>query len=272
MGVILFTIGSVAGFFMNINIVFAFHLALLSLPITGFWMLFVAAKTQGALQKILLPIKLLRIYATISLVMAGTGAKLGYVISIAIAIISTSASASLFNAAMTGPGKGMGEAIGAMVFIGLALMAFIIIPFIAAAAILYMALYLAPMLKIIKGIENNALLNSFGRLHGIRPFMVMSFIGIGILMLDIVFGFDISNILLTLVDIGYSTILEISQIPALQQWAFQESQLHRIYESALIAHLAIIFSLASVVGLILCMVSLLRFNNDLQKTRRSNLY
>ncbi|MCL2376140.1 MAG: hypothetical protein FWC76_01970 [Defluviitaleaceae bacterium] len=319
-GMALFTIGSFANFLISINVISLLYFAMLILPLTGFWMLFAAAKAQGPPQKALLSIRaciaspfrrffglfsartassppskssgfassgfpclakkrsknrrkrdaiqalrLFRVYGVISLIMSGVGAKIAYVITIAISVVSVTAGVNLFNAAITGPGKGMGEAIGAIVAFTLAFTVLIVLPLIAAATILYITLYVVPMLKALKDIENNVLFGCFNRPRSMVRFIVMSFIGISIFVLDIVSGFAILNTLFSLTHMVHDLILEISSMPALPHWILPQSGPYGMYGSLIEAYLAVAFGLTAATGMTLSIMALLRFNSDFTK-------
>jgi len=223
-GIILFTAGNALTSIIAFSFLSIFQMALLALPIIGFWLIYAASKTPSEPEKTLPALTLFRVHTIISLVLlcivAGLFALVALILSVAL-----------------GAEFGGGAAVGALVL-------FLIVAGIIA---LFIVFYFVAILKIIKDIRRNIIENVFKPIRGVTSFTVFTYIMIGFGLLGTIIGFVALGIATSFIDelIWYAPELMILE-PVL-------------YGAMAVNAISVLFSLASSIGVVICVVVLNKF-------------
>ena len=152
--IIMFSAGGLLNIFMNFNIWSIFSLGILALPVTGFWMMFVASKQPRLPEKSITALKLFKASIIIDLVVT----SLAGLICVIVAILIFSAASYIGGGAM---------AIGLVVLL------------IAGGMVTFIIIYFKAVLQMLAGIGNGFTYNSFNPLPGIKTFTILTYIMVG---------------------------------------------------------------------------------------------
>lgn len=214
-GIILYSVGSALSVLLSFEPAGVLTLILLALPVTALWLIYAASKAPEAPEKTLASLTLFKIVIITLIVAMGLG-LLGLLLVI-LAIIVTVDFFTQFESHL---------------LIGLVLIFGIIIPFVI--------FYCVAGLKIIKGIRNGIIGNSFVKIQSVTPFLVMSYIFI---------GFEI-----------------LAQIALLGELNIMPSELMEFGgNTTMIQIIAMLFSLAATAGWVLILIVIGQFCKNVNR-------
>ena len=231
-GIILFSIGNVVLPLMFYSLALFIPLFFAALPIVGFWFIYAASKKPQKPEKTLVALTLFRVHTIINLVMMCLVVLSVLVIALTLFFLADPLGidfASIFPALL------------ASTFIML-----LLIP-----------LYYVPILRILESIKQNIVNNTFNPIRGLLPFTIVTFITCGLGVLGVIVGFTSMGILLAYMDDGLAWLMQ--QLPGADMAGLIT------LGSILMASfgLALVVALASMLGVILCVITLNKFASSL---------
>lgn len=232
MGIILWAVGSLLGILFNFSVFSIISILLLVLPVIGLFMLYSASVKPKFPEKSLTSMMLFEISATIQLILLALGAVVA-VIGFGALII-----ASLDN---------------------LAMVAGIVISFITSAVVLaaYIYFYFISLFRVLRGIRNGITQNDIKPLRGVVPFVLVSFLLTGISVLD-------ALVLLVARDFVASSMSSLVQMLPASAMPFVADFFPG---SGVILIFNLFVTLVAAMGLVMCLVTLWQFNENLRKQR-----
>ena len=240
-GIIMFSVGGLLSNLVSLSLYSIFGLGIFALPVIGFWMIYATCKEPEKYGKINTALSLFRASAIISLVWACLGVFLMFLGGLI---------AFVFGAAFVSYG-------------GTAFIAVSLVIFIVAGGLLTIAImYFKAILRVLNGIKDNMLHDTFNMLEGVTVVTVLTCIFsalsiIFLLILAALDGFFVSLANGTLPD-------EIMrEIPPEVVNAFAEQYGTGAGSGFLVSTL---FTLVSLTGGIICLVVLNKFNNEIKNT------
>ena len=231
-GIVLFTVGNLVTIFSTFNIYSIISIILMILPIIGFWLIFIASKMPKVPEKTMTALTLFKVYIIIALVIGGLVALVLLIVSV-VFIAGAGASQSYYTIDSSG--------VGVMITIG------IIILIIAAIVVTLAVIYYRSVLMLISGIQNGIANNSFNPLPGIKTFTIFTYIIVAFAVLGILSMAASTGTINELMNDTYGSIDAIKPyISSFNVTAF-----------------SIISTLASNAGIVICIIVLNKFNNNL---------
>jgi hypothetical protein len=235
--IILFSAGGILEIFMNFNVWSIFALGFLALPVTGFWLIFVASKQPKLPEKTSTSLKLFKVSIIIDLVVICLVA-LGVII-VAIILFGASSALSSYDAG------------GALMAVGLVAL------LIAGGMVTFIIIYFKAVLQMLSGISNGIAYNSFNPLPGIKTFTILTYIMV---------GFSVLGALTTIIAVSaaqqfvWSIMRELPDI-------LQSTVYDMLFSSTGVLAFQTMCTLMTAAGTIMCIIVLNQFNEKL--VRRS---
>jgi hypothetical protein len=237
-GICLFTAGSLISLFMSFSIFSIFSLLLLALPVTGFWLMFAAAKAPVLPEKTLPALTLFKVSIIIDLVVSCIGAFF-LVIGAIFSFIGAAASGELF------------------VFI-LAFVMFLI----AGGVVTFIIIYFKAVLNTIGSIREGLTTNFIKPLRGVNIFTILTYIGVGFSII----GSIVTMVVLTIIN---NTMGSIDYF--LRYELDMPREIVNIVSGMLpdftMQIVATFFTIVTSAGIVLCLVTLNLFNRSLTHNR-----
>jgi hypothetical protein len=226
--IILFSAGGAMGIFMSFGLFSIFDLGILALPVTAFWLIFVAAKQPKLPEKTMISLKLFKVAIIVELVVVSLSALLMLIISIILLAV--------------------GSRLGAeVVFIGLILL------LVAGGLVTFIIIYFKAVLQMLAGITNGIVYNSFAPFPGIKQFTLLTYILVGI---------SVTGALVTIISVVAAQQLLwriLSEIPS----EFRMFLNDLIFPNTVILTFQTLCTLATGAGIVMCILVLNQFNDKL---------
>ena len=271
-GVLIFSIGSLLGLVLGlvptalqttnsidpfvamgptIGLVFGavWGLARLALPIIGLFMLYAAARNSKLPERSLTALTLFQVFAIASLVLVGL------LILVVIGLVAL----ALIVRAVAAPGFGGAETalfaiLGGILFV------------IFAIVITFLILYYKSLLQLLGGIKKNIKFNTFAPIRGVTMFSVLSYISIGLGILGAIGTAAISGFMQVFFDDMMRQVMQEMPYYMQSEFYYALDAVGFVLSPGFIA-LSMLVSLATYAGMIVLIVTLNKFANELKQGR-----
>ncbi|MCL2397418.1 MAG: hypothetical protein FWC93_05055 [Defluviitaleaceae bacterium] len=229
-GIILFTVGSVMSTILSANLFAIFPLAFLALPVVALFLIYAASKSPKLPEKTLPALTLVKVHAIIGLVLVCIIAAIFVIVAL---ILTVTAAIEPWVA-------------GAMVI------TVIIMLFVLAILTVYFIFYFVSLFRILKDMREGILHNNITNVRGVTAFTVVNIISIALGVLGSLIG---------LLMLGATNVIMDELYWALgPDFHFVETMLEGIMASMAVS---MMFSLATMAGIVLLLISLNKFNSSL---------
>ena len=230
-GIILFTAGNLFSFFMSFNWMSTLSMVMLALPVTGFWLIFAASKAPKMPEKVLPSLTLFKASTIIDLVLSCLQALLLFIVAIIVFVGASN---------LGGRSYASGNLLGLVGFL---------ILLVGAGILVIGIIYFKAIQRVLNGLRSNIMYNTFHPLPGIKPFIVLTYIIV------------CAGALGTLV----SSVGSVALSGALYSVSYLlPSELGGIVDNLLGGSAVdLLFKFMGYAGIIICIVALNTFNNEL---------
>ena len=161
--IILFSAGALMTRFLSFTVWTIFDLAIVGLPIAGFWVIFAASKMPKMPEKSLVALTLFKVSIIITLVFTGLAA----LAAVIVAIITFLAASQI---------GGQAIAIGLIAIL------------VAGGMVTFIVIYFKAVLTMLGGIRNGLMTNGFVPLPEIKTFTILTYIMVGFSVLGAIVG------------------------------------------------------------------------------------
>jgi len=248
-GIILFTAGSALSFAMTFSVFSIIPLVLLLLPIIGFWFMYASSKNPGLPDKSLSAVSLFQASVIIDLILYCIIAVSAFGLSILVLALANTLGTGYFFSALSNYGiaSWASDAAEFIRMIGFVLL------IATGVFILVIVIYFRSILKILSAIKRGLFSNTFSVLPCVGIFTALTFIGILFSLVSAIAGVAGGTFAKSL----YNSFDLPSQVQG-----FLNPIVYNFVDSAVLSGL---FSIAANIGIILCIVALLRFNSALKQ-------
>ena len=233
LGIVLFTLGSLAPHFISFNIYGILTLILQALPIIGFWLVFAASRSPKLPEKTLPALTLFKISVIITFVAFCLVALLLLILSI------------------------VAMATGSALGFSIATILGIVLLIITAIVLLFVIIYYSSVLRVINGIRRHIIGNIMEPLRGANTFSILTFIFIGISILSVIlslFSFSAIDSYIS----GLLTDIPHEASDVIAQFMPSSSDIT----------LSSLLSLASGLGTLFCVATLSKFNSSIKRNTK----
>ena len=229
-GIILFTVGTALTSIITFSFLSILSMALVALPIIGFWLMYAASKNPSEPEKTLPALTLFKVHTIITLVLVCIGAGLVTIVGIILTVA--------FGAEFGG-GIAVATLIGFLV--------------VAGIFALFIVFYFVAILKILKDIRRNIIENVFKPIRGVTSFTIFTFVMIGLGFIGILIGF---------VALGFATSIIDELIWYAPEFAMLDTV---IYGAMAVNAISVISSLVTSIGTVICVIALNKFASGMPR-------
>jgi hypothetical protein len=225
--IILFSAGGILSEFMSFSVWSVFSLGFLALPVTGFWMIFVASKQPKLPEKTTTSLKLFRVSIIIELVFICLAA----LIVVIVAIVIFGAGSQLGGGAM---------AVGLIALL------------VAGGMVTFIIIYFKAVLQMLGGLNHGVTYNTFNPLPGIKTFTILTYIMV---------GFSVLGALMNIIAVSAASSF-VNQI-LWQLPDFMRGVVGGIFPSSGVLAFQTMCTLMTAAGTVMCIIVLNQFNEKI---------
>ncbi|MCL2662161.1 MAG: hypothetical protein FWE83_02375 [Oscillospiraceae bacterium] len=226
--IILFSAGGILEIFMSFDVFSIFSMGILALPVTGFWLIFVASKQPKLPEKTITSLKLFKVSIIIQLV----------VICI-VALVVIIAAIILFAAASSLGGGFM--AVGLVSLL------------VAGGMVTFIIIYFKAVLQMLAGLSHGIMYNTFNPLPGIKTFTILTYIMV---------GFNVLGALTAIVSVTAAQQFVWSIMRELPDF-LREAVYSVAFPSSGVLAFQTMCTLLTAAGTVMCIIVLNQFNEKL---------
>jgi hypothetical protein len=226
--IILFSAGGILNEFMSFSVWSVFSLGILALPVTGFWLIFVASKQPKLPEKTVTALKLFKVSIIIELVFICLTA-----------LIVVIAAVIIFGAASYLGGGAM--AVGLIALL------------VAGGMVTFIIIYFKAVLQMLAGLSHGVAYNTFNPLPGIKTFTILTYIMV---------GFSVLGALTTIVAISAASSF-IYQIMWELPDFLSDIVIGSIFPSGGTLAFQTMCTLMTAAGTVMCIIVLNQFNDKI---------
>jgi hypothetical protein len=225
--IILFSAGGILNEFMSFSVWSVFSLGILALPVTGFWLIFVASKQPRLPEKTTTALKLFKVSIIIELVLI-------CIIALFVTIIAI----IIFGAASYVGGGAM--AVGLIALL------------VAGGMVTFIIIYFKAVLQMLGGLSNGIAYNSFNPLPGIKTFTLLTYIMV---------GFTVLGALATIIAVSAAASFVNSLL--WQMPDFIRSTVAGLFPQTGVLAFQTMCTLMTAAGTVMCIIVLNQFNDKI---------